>query len=403
MENPKIKEEKERGNHMLKSTIGYSTNADSFTSGKETATKAMDGYKAPKLGIISCSWVYQEEEVLKGVQSITGTLPLIGCTSSGAIMVPDGIITGNQGFSGMMIFDDEDMKVAVAGMAKNGDAREMGRQIAIEAIKNAGTKVRPSYFYMVASPAEEEFYLQGIQDVIGRVPMFGGSCADDNLDGEGRILCNGEAFADGCAVAFFYTDKKIVTEYTGAYRETADRGIITKVANKRTLMEIDGVPALQKYADWTGTTVDKLQGMDLLSATITSPLGIKDPVGNITVIRHPMAGNADNSMNIGNFLEEGTAIVRMEATVDELIESNRTVLENTKESLNVKPAAYFLVHCGGRKLGIGDRMEEVYNQVKSVANDTPFMMIFTFGEYGYANHSANTCGGLMLSFTGFAE
>lgn len=388
---------------MLKSTIGYSTNADSFTSGKETATKAMEGYKAPKVGLLYGSCKYSSEELLKGVESVTGTLPIIGCTSSGAIMVPDGMITGEQGYSGMMVFDDEDMKVAVAGMAKDGDAREMGKKIAIEAIKNAGTKVRPSYFYMVASPAEEEYYLQGIQDVIGRVPMFGGSAADDAVNGEWKIYCNGDSFTDGCAVAFFYTDKKIVTEYTGAYREAADRGIVTKVANNRTLMEIDGVPALQKYAEWTGKTVDTLQGMDLLSATITSPLGIKDPIGNLTVIRHPMVGNADNSMNIGNQLEEGTAVIRMEASVDELIESTRTVLENTKESLNVKPAAYFLIHCGGRKLGIGDNMEEVYTRVKSVAGDTPFMMIFTFGEYGYANHSANTCGGLMLSFTGFAE
>ena len=27
------------------------------------------------------------------------------------------------------------------------------------------------------------------------------------------------------------------------------------------------------------------------------------------------------------------------------------------------------------------------------------MTIFTFGEYGSKDHGANTCGGLMLSFT----
>ena len=31
------------------------------------------------------------------------------------------------------------------------------------------------------------------------------------------------------------------------------------------------------------------------------------------------------------------------------------------------------------------------------------MTIFTFGEYGSENQGANTCGGLMLSFTGFGK
>ena len=30
-------------------------------------------------------------------------------------------------------------------------------------------------------------------------------------------------------------------------------------------------------------------------------------------------------------------------------------------------------------------------------------MEFTFGEYGFESDNNNTCGGLMLSFTGFSE
>ena len=31
------------------------------------------------------------------------------------------------------------------------------------------------------------------------------------------------------------------------------------------------------------------------------------------------------------------------------------------------------------------------------------MTIFTFGEYGSVDHGANTCGGLMLSFTAISK
>jgi hypothetical protein len=67
------------------------------------------------------------------------------------------------------------------------------------------------------------------------------------------------------------------------------------------------------------------------------------------------------------------------------------------------PAAYFLVHCGGRKMGIGDRIEEVHKELVKASKGVPFITIFTFGEYGYNEHTRNTCGGLMLSFTGFEK
>ena len=32
-------------------------------------------------------------------------------------------------------------------------------------------------------------------------------------------------------------------------------------------------------------------GMNLLSSTITAPLGVKDRLGSLVAIRHPMVGN----------------------------------------------------------------------------------------------------------------
>ena len=78
-------------------------------------------------------------------------------------------------------------------------------------------------------------------------------------------------------------------------------------------------------------------------------------------------------------------------------------MKEVKETLGEDVGAYLLVHCGGRKLGIGDRIEEVVEKLKKEANGVPFMTIFTFGEYGVREHGANTCGGLMLSFTGFSK
>ena len=314
----------------------------------------------------------------------------------------------------MMTFDGDDLTVGVAGSAKDSRTpREIGKAIAREAIKNAGVKVIPSYFYMVASPKEEEEYLKGIQDVVGRVPMFGGSAADNTVEGKWSIICNDQVFSDGCAVAFFFAKNECKTNYTGEYRETDHYGVITEVRNNRTLAKIDGVSALSKYAEWIGSTPADLKGSNLLAASITKPLGIKDPIGNLTVIRHPMFGddmntpadNTDDVMNLGNNLVTKTAVIQMEATVDELIESNSKALTDLNKMMKKEAKSYFLVHCGGRRLGIANagREKEIYDQIVKVIGDKKFIMVFTFGEYGYREHSANTCGGLMLSFTGFSE
>lgn len=387
---------------MLKSKVGYSKNADAYEAGVETAKVASEGI-APKIGLLFNSVGYDQKKFMEGIKSVMPNTDVIGCTTSAGILVSDGYMIDEAGTAEMLTLDDEDMTVACYGMAKKKSARETGREVAIKALEKAGLDYAPDYFFMSASPAEEEEYIKGIQDVIGRVPCFGGSAADNTVEGKWSIFYNDTIFNDGVVAAFFYTAKDIATVYTGAYNETKDMGIITKLNNVRVLAEIDGEPALDKYKKWRGLKDEDVNGGNLLVTTITSPLGVKDRLGNLTAIRHPMNGNDDKSMNIGANLAEGTAVIRMEATVDELINSTGKTLKELKKKCP-NAGAYLLIHCGGRRLGIGDRMNEVYEQLKKEAGDVPFITVFTFGEYGYtADDQTNTTGGLMLSFTAFEK
>ena len=386
----------------MKSNVGYSTLENAFEAGKETAEKALNGIKNGKLGMLYTSVDYDQSEVMKGVKSVVGDMPVVGCTSSAAIIVPDGVITSDHGFAGMLVLDDDSMVVAAASSPAGKDARAIGRKVAEEALEKAGFDYAPSYYYMVASPKEEEYYSKGVQDVIGEVPYFGGSAADNAVAGDWSIFLNDKCFSDGVAVVFFYTEKPVETVFTGAYRESNNVGIITKVEGDRKIMEINGRPALEVYSEWVGTPVDKLKGMDLLVASIPKPLGIKDIQGDLTAIRHPMAGNDDLSISVGAKVVPNTAVIQMESTIDEMIDSTGNTVKELNKKLEA-PGAYFLIHCGGRRLGIGDRIEEVHKQLVKETNGVPFITVFTFGEYGYNDHTRNTLGGLMLSFTGFEK
>jgi hypothetical protein len=388
---------------MLSAKVSSSLKACPQEAGKEVALKVKQDTNNIKVAFVYSSVKYNQEELLNAISKELVDVPLIGNTSFTGIITPEGFISSEDGFVGIMAISDDELTVGVSGMAKNDCARATGREVAKEALRNAGKNIAPDYFYMVATPGEEELYLKGIEDVIGRVPFFGGSAADNSITGEWQLFTDKVSFSNGVAVAFFYTNKPFASKFTGAYHETSKSGIITKIEGKRTLVEIDGIPALKKFAEWTGVEADSLQGGKLLAASVTSPLGVKDRLGDLVAIRHPMNGNEDYSMNIGNNLSTNTAVILVEATVDELIESTGTTVKNLTEKLGNSAGALHLVHCGGRRAAIADRIDEVASQIKAAAGDIPFIVEFTFGEYGYEDDGNNTCGGLMLSFTAFSK
>lgn len=389
----------------MKALTGFSKNKNAYQAGLEAAKMAGKN-KDAKLVFAYMSCDYKIKDVIKGIKEVY-SCPVIGNTSFTGVIMPEGYIGGNEPFVGIMVLSDPSMVVGV-GFADR-KAYQSARDAGEAATKAARVMTKmpyndePDLMYMTASPTEEEFFLKGANRVVGRVPLFGGSAADNTISGNWSLYLDNKVTGEGVAVALIYMKNGFVNEFTGAYRETKDMGIITKVEGTRQLVSIDGVPAVKKYAQWRGRKPSEFMGAKLLSETITSPLGVKDRLGDLIAIRHPMNGNDDYSMNIGANLAEGTTVIRMEATVDELISSVGKTLKKLNSRCKKPVVAYHLVHCGGRRAGIDNRINEVYKEIKKNVGGVPFIMEFTFGEYGYVEDGNNTTGGLMLSFTAFTK
>ncbi len=87
---------------MLKSNVGWSTNEDSYTQGKESAKTAVVDLIQTKVAFLYTSVDCDVKKVLEGAKSELGTAPIIGCTSSAGIIVPDGFISSENGFTGIL-------------------------------------------------------------------------------------------------------------------------------------------------------------------------------------------------------------------------------------------------------------------------------------------------------------
>ena len=128
---------------MLKSNVGWSTEADNYASGKASAKKAVQDLFETKVAFLYTSADNDVAKVLEGAKSELGTAPIIGCTSSAGIIVPDGFISSENGFSGILALGDPELTVGVASSPRGKDPRETGKKVALEAMKKAGRSEAP--------------------------------------------------------------------------------------------------------------------------------------------------------------------------------------------------------------------------------------------------------------------
>ena len=145
---------------MLKARVGYSKLEDAYEAGVEAAKKATENGQA-KIALLFNSVGYDQKKLIEGAKSVLKDVDVVGCTSSAGIITPDGYMIDETGTVGILALDGEDFTVASYGMAKKKSARETGREVALKALEKAGIDYAPDYFFMSASPAEEEEYIKG--------------------------------------------------------------------------------------------------------------------------------------------------------------------------------------------------------------------------------------------------
>lgn len=387
----------------MKVNVTWSTEDNAQVAGKMCAKKAVLDLIQTKIAILYNSTKYDSNNLLEGAKSVLGSAPIIGCTASKGIITQDGFVSSNKGFSGMMAIGDQDTEVSTAISEKKGTARQTGRNVAIKAKQKMDTDWAPAYYMIITTPGEEEEYLKGVQDIIGDVPCFGGVASDEDLSGKWNVYTEEAIVQNGVAVAFFYTNKHMKNILEGKFHETIHSGVITKVTDKRVIDEINGVPALKQYAEWTDNKVRDIKGVKLLEKSVLKPIGIKDLNGDFQLIKQLLNGNTDYSINISNNVSVNMCAIQMQISKDEIVNSTAVILRELK---NENSEAFLINHSLSRFNAIAnsqDLVDKMIKKLKKEADGKPFLVAFTNGEFGKGKNSPNSCGNLMVSETIFAN
>ncbi|MFT3702179.1 MAG: FIST C-terminal domain-containing protein [Agriterribacter sp.] len=165
----------------------------------------------------------------------------------------------------------------------------------------------------------------------------------------------------------------------------AQREVTRSSGNK--LFEIDAKNALELYMRYLGPAdAEKLPGSALLF-----PLSVITPGSPMPVIRTILSiDKEENSMTFAGDIPERSKVRFMRANFDKLNAAAAKAAQQTLEGKNTKPDFSLLVSCVGRKLILGDRIdEEVEAVIETLGDKTPVAGFYSYGEISPFNEGGN--------------
>lgn len=229
---------------------------DGEDAGKELVHRAKKDadVEDPDFAMVFCSFSFDIEKMRKALSEELGDAPWIGATTNGEIL--------NEGpgrkTAVMMVISSEKMDFD-SGIEEGifDDAEGAGKRLADELVDDEFIDSdRDKLFLMVNSydsfyPGAETEILEGVREVIGsEAPIVGGAAGDD-FSFKGSKVFNGEKVtSSGVAAATLETDYSIEMDQRNGVTSQIATGMVTDCGpGDARLNEIDGVPALEWYAE----------------------------------------------------------------------------------------------------------------------------------------------------------
>ena len=335
-----------------------------------------------------------------------------GSSSCRSIMNEEGVWGNNSPAFGLFVISDPEGAYGVGG-AEIGDSPRKAAAAALEqALENSGRPDEtPSLVWISSAPGMEEGLLKGIAEVVGtRVPVAGGSSADNNIAGQWSQIAGHNTYEDGVVVTVLFPTVETSLAFHSGYDPTAHNGTVTE-AEGRKIISIDGKPASEVYNQWSGGRFSKwvAEGGNILAESALAPLGYKvDDIGGVDhfTLTHPANMDTDGSLRMFAEIATGTKLVLMESEREQLVDRAEHVAASARQAClnpNSPVLGGVVVYCAGCMLTVDEMLPQVVQKINHALDGDPFLGTFTFGEQGCHLAQENAHGNLMISVVLFRD
>lgn len=247
--------------------------------------------------------------------------------------------------------------------------------------------------------------IAGIQHSLPSGLPISGGLAGDYGRFEKTLVGLDSDIRDGNVVliGLYGNNIRVSSSYRGGWNPFGPERIISK-SNGNVLYEIDGQNALDMYKKYLGKFADELPASSLLF-----PLSIQMPDHDEFIVRTILSiDEANQTMTFAGNLPQGSKVRFMKANSDELIHASYEAGEQANlngEANHHATELAILISCVGRKVVLGDRVEEeVEAASEHMGPATNIAGFFSYGEIApdYDNQTSYLHNQTM-TITTFAE
>jgi hypothetical protein len=366
---------------------GLVSQEDSFEAGKEVAEQIyakMKPQRTPDLAIIFCSVKYDYDAVMRGIKSIAGDVPMIGCSSAGQFSdegtLKDGLVCA------MIISDNYHFYPSIGTNLKSEP---------IQAIKNAtksfSGKTRDLPFESAILLVDglagkgEEAVLAASSALGPKVKFAGGAAADNLAFKETSVFGNGQALTDAISLCLVNSRDPVIIAVKHGHKPISGPMRITK-AKDNIIYEVEGRPALDVWKDCLrdevklkGIDIDKLTLQELSKILLKYEAGLQ--TGSEYKIRFPASCNSDGSLNFVCTMMEGAVIKIMTSEPQDQIESIQQAIQNAlNASHGIDIAGGIVFDCACRAMILEEEFPKAVMAGKEMIGKVPFIGCETYGE-----------------------
>lgn len=223
--------------------VGSSMDTASRSAGVEAASQALAGRTAALL-IVFCSDSHDLDQLLAGINEVSGGAPLIGCSTAGEIASTGpadlGVVItalGGEGFS-----------VATAAASLDGERLDEGGAEVASCLLEIEKREHQVLLLLTDGLAgNQQEIVRGAYSVAGAGVALVGGCAGDDLKMTATAQLHGsQVLKNSVVAAAVGSDAPLGIGVRHGWRRVGEPMVVTKSADNR-VHSLDGRPALDVY------------------------------------------------------------------------------------------------------------------------------------------------------------
>ena len=313
-----------------------------------------------------------------GADYLTGIFPrsaLLGCSTAGEI-ANSGVMENSVVVTAIR-FERTRVIPATADLADMADSRNAGRRLA-KAL--AAPDLRAVLVFGQGVAINGSALIEGMIDVLGTSVPISGGLAGDNGAFARTFTLGSAGVSDRAIVAVGLAGDSLHTGH-GSFGGWEPFGPARRVTrcDGNVLYELDGEPALEIYKRYLGE-----YARDLPASGLLFPFAMLDEdLSAVGLIRTILGvDEQQGSLTLAGEIQQSGYLKLTHASTDALVNGAESAARAAAAAASLpQPALAILVSCVGRKLAMGDRVdEEVEAVVEVLGKDTVRTGFYSYGE-----------------------